>query len=1144
MRLPARHLLTLAILLLPAVLFLGLAKDRSPAPTAPPAQTGEATKAGEGGQTAAKPKAPMSEAERREALFRHRNLGKAFYENPATQDRAVDELRAALALAPNSPREHINLGLALLKAGKTDEGIAELKEAQKLDPSVPHTWFNLGIAYKREGKIPEAITQLEGMVQRVPDEPKTRYNLGVLYKLAGRDADALHELERAAELDSRFAAPHYQLAAAYRQAGRTDDAKREMESFREAKAAQADAAVPEDPEWSWYSELWDPVEPEPAAAGPAPELRFERSVVAAGDDRLDPATARLVVLDADGDGRPDLLALSARGVSLWKDGHERVASGLEGVTGVVAAAAGDLDDDGLADLCLLTAKGARLYRNTGGRFAPLPVPLPARPFTAAVWLDVDHDYDLDLVLLGREPALLRNVTPADQAGPPAFEEKTGEIPLPPAGTDAELPAAAVPFDLVADSQAEDLAVARAGEPGILLRDLLGGRWEARKLAALPAGTTALAATDANHDGWTDLLVAGASGVTLLVNDHHEGAEARPLPGKAPVVAADLENRGATDLVTGAGVLRDRGLGRYDPPATPAGFGHPVALAAADFDGDGRVDLAAVDAGGELALLANRTETGHRHLAIALAGVKNPKLAAGSEVEVKAGSLYQKKLYRGVPLLFGLGAHEAADTVRITWPNGLIQNETDQAAELTGKAMNAGTAVAGEEAGLHLYKEAPRLSGSCPMIYTWNGHELEFITDVLGVAPLGASSGDGSYFPVDHDEDVWIAGHRLAPRNGHYNLRIAEELREVAYLDQVHLAAVDHPADVDIFTNDKFKGPPFPEFRLFGVRRRIYPQAARDGEGHDVLARLLHRDRTYPDGFRRDSAGIAERHTLTLDFGPAAARDGRAILVLSGWVDWADGSTFLAAAQGGREGLVLPYLQVRDADGRWVTAIDDMGIPAGKPKTIVVDLTGKFRSASREVRIVTNLCVYWDEIFLAEDPSPPEVTLTEVPPAAADLHFRGFSRVVIDPQRKQPERFVYADVRPFAMWNPTPGLYTRYGDVTELLGKVDDRLVVMGSGDEIALSYDAGALPPLAPGWRRDFLLRVDGWAKDGDANTAYSQTVEPLPYHGMPQYPYAAPDHYPDDAVHRRYREEYLTRPALRLIRPLTEGLPVAAGRR
>jgi hypothetical protein len=121
-----------------------------------------------------------------------------------------------------------------------------------------------------------------------------------------------------------------------------------------------------------------------------------------------------------------------------------------------------------------------------------------------------------------------------------------------------------------------------------------------------------------------------------------------------------------------------------------------------------------------------------------------------------------------------------------------------------------------------------------------------------------------------------------------------------------------------------------------------------------------------------------------------------------------------------------------------------------------------------------------------------------------------------------------------MWNQTPGFYTRYGDVRPLATEIDDRMIVMGSGDEIRLLFPAASLPAPAPGWRRDFLLFVDGWAKDGDANTAYSQTVEPLPFHGMSSYPYPATEHYPNTLLLRQYRDTYNTRPALRLLRPLT----------
>ena len=1101
--------------------------------------------------------APASAAA--EALWQHRNLGKAFYENPTTQAQAVDELRQALALSAGAVRDRLNYGLALLKAGRTAEGVAELERVQRQDPALPHTWFNLGIAAKRASEYDKALAQFQHMVELVPEEPVSHYNLGVLYKLIGRPEESLAQFEAAARLAPRLAGPHFQLFNAYKQLGRAGEAAHELAVFQEIKKRTAGAAVPEDLEWSFYSELYDPPadkmaagESDAAAAAAGP-LTFETLELAHG---LDPATAGLLVLDVAGDGKPALLAWSAAGIVLWRPGTAvadgKLAGtalpvpGLEGVRGVIDVAAGDFNNDGLPDLCVLSESGARLYVNRGGgRFEESPARLPAGRFRRAVWLDYDHDYDLDLVLLGDTAALVRN------DGAAGWSDHTADFPFA-AGRALD----AVAFDLIADSQGVDLAVSYQDHPGILYRDQLGGHYTAEELPALPAGARALAAYDLDGDGWTDLAAMAAPGgaarrMLLLWNHGGQLAASEPAGatdvGGAALAVADFGNRAAPDLVAGNGLYRWRAesgapAGRFVaapplrlvlPPArtgaaagagSAAGTGAAaafVAVAAADFDRDGREDLAVVRGDGLLAVLHNVSPAG-RWLEVTLTGVRNPKLAEDARVEVKAGAVYQKKLYRGTPLLFGLRGRVAADTVRITWPNGLIQNETRQAA-----AVKAGEVRA--------YKEAQRLSGSCPMVFAWNGRRFEFITDVLGVAPLGASSGDGKFFPVDHDEWVFIPGSALAAAGGgFYEVRMTEELREVTYLDRVRLLALDHPAAVEVFTNEKFKSPPFPEFRLFGVERRVRPRRAVDGRGRDVLPALLARDGVYAEGFRHTLSGVAETHTLELDFGPAAARGNRAVLYLNGWVDWADGSTFRAASQESAEGLMLPRLEVRDAAGRWQTAVADMGIPAGKPKTIAVDLTGKFPGASREVRIVTNLCVYWDEIFLGEESAPPRTRLTAVPLAAAELAFRGFSRPVIDPQRRQPETFDYQQWMAVSSWNPTPGLYTRYGDVRPLLARVDDQLAIVGSGDEVRLRFAGGRLPPLPAGWRRDFLLDVDGWAKDADANTAYSQSVEPLPFHAMSAYPYPASERFPDDAEHRRWRENYNTRPALRLLRPLT----------
>ena len=950
-----------------------------------------------------------------EQLAQDRNLGKAFYENPTTGAEAVAEFKKALDLAPDSDREKLNYALALLRAGKSDEAVPILKEVQTHNPSLPHTWFNLGIYYKMNGDEDLAIEQFRQMLKLTPDEPIARYQLAALLK-TDHPQSGIAEFVKTEQLNPNLAAAHFQLYNLYRQTGRNDDAQREFQTWQDVKKQQEGSATPEQVDWCDYAEIYDPphaITPVTTATPPV----YSDTVLAG---KADPKTAGMTLIDATGKGQTDLLVWSASGVDLYAKGANRVAdSGLSGLKGVVFIAPGDFDNDGLMDLCVVTDAGAALYRNTGGKFVKSTVTLPQRAFERAVWIDYDHDGDLDLILLGDKPALMRN------QGEAGFAERTGDFPF----------AVAHPVDawklrVVPDSKAFDLAVIYSNHAPVLYRDQLGGHYDATAYT---------------------------------------------------------------------GVARD------------------LTQIEADFDGDGRIDRARVAQDGTVHLMHNRTVSKDHWIRVQLTGVKSLKLAQDAEVEIKAGLLYQKHMYEGVPLTFDTGAYASIDTVRITWPNGLIQNETQQAA-------NKG----------YKYEESQRASGSCPMIWTWDGAGFEFITDVLGVAPLGAADGDGTYFPVDHQEFVSIPGRALKPVNGYYDVRITEELSEVSYLDQVRLFAMDHPAGTEIYTNEKFKGPPYPDERLFGVRRRLYPVAANEFSGQakpqDVLPLLLKTDQKYPDQFARNELGVAEMHTLELDFS-GAAKSGVGVLLLHGWVDWPDGSTFRAASQESKAGLVMPYLQMQDAAGKWQTVNQDMGMPSGKPKTIAVDL--KFLSASRKLRIVTNLCVYWDEIFLSEDSGAPQVNQRKAEMVSADLGFRGFSESRIDAGRKQPDTYIYSSVSPTSYWNPTPGLYTRYGDVRELAKDVDDKPIVMGSGDELKLRFRADAFPALPDGWVRDYLLKVDGWAKDSDANTAFPTSVEPLPFHAMSVYPYPAKEHFPDDAAHEKYRREYNTRPALKLLRPL-----------
>jgi Tfp pilus assembly protein PilF len=1027
-----------------------------------------------------------------EQLARYRNLGKAFYENPTTQKEAVEEFGKALKLAPKSTREQLNYGLALLRAGRTSEGVAQLEKVQKSDPKLPHTWFNLGIVYKKQGESEKAVTQFEQMLKLVPDEPISHYNLGTLYKVEGKTAQAIEQFQTASRLDPNLAAPHFQLYNLYRANGRQDEALRQLEVFQRMKKAAEGAAIGEDVEWSAYAEIYD-ITGDNAASDPSPSVKFE-------DKPLTGGASGVLFLDTNGDGKPKLLVWSKDGVRLEPGGP------ISDLKNVISVAAGDFNNDGYPDLCVLTENGPHLLINVKGKFQDFAANLPKARFEQAVWLDYDHDYDLDLILLGKESKLLRN------QGAAGFEDHTADFPF---AKGAAI--AGATFRMIADTKGMDLTVAYSDREGLLYRDKLGGRYEAQALP-LPAGARFLKAVDVDNDGWFDLVFAHSGHVSLLHNGHESWSQPSEIaPSANGFLTADTQNRGMQDIIVGSSILLNAGTAKFESPKTGPGLPGCESGEAVDADGDGRIDLACI-ASGQVHVVTNRTTAKNNWIRVKLAGIKNLKLATASEVEVKAGSRYQKLMYTGLPLSFGVGLEKDIDTVRITWPNGLIQNEMKQ--------------PAGKQA---VYQEAQRLSGSCPIVWTWNGRGFEYITDVLGVAPLGASSGDGKYFPVDHSEYIQIPGTALEQKNGKYEVRITEELSEVAYLDHIRLIAVDHPADMDVYTNEKFKGPPFPEFRLFGVTRKFRPVAAIDDSGRDVVAKVLARDRIYPDAFARTSSGVAQEHNLDIDFGPEAARSNRSVLVLNGWVDWADGSTFLSAAQEGKGGLVTPYLQVKDVSGQWKTVIEDMGMPAGKPKTIAVDLTGKFLSASRAIRLVTNLCVYWDEIFLSEETGSPAVIQTVLAQSAADLHFRGFSPARIHPERKQPEEFSYDNAKPVSLWNPTPGLYTRYGDVRELTQSIDDKLVVMGSGDELRLQFNTTALKPLSAGWTRDFLLLVEGWAKDRDANTAYSQSTEPLPFHAMSEFPYPTTEHFPDDPAHQAYRRDYNTRPGLRLIRPLMQ---------
>jgi len=247
-----------------------------------------------------------------------------------------------------------------------------------------------------------------------------------------------------------------------------------------------------------------------------------------------------------------------------------------------------------------------------------------------------------------------------------------------------------------------------------------------------------------------------------------------------------------------------------------------------------------------------------------------------------------------------------------------------------------------------------------------------------------------------------------------------------------------------------------------------------------------------------------------------------MLYLTGWIFYADTSINVSLSQRRDLAAATPSLDVPDGRGGWKKAISSLGYPAGKTKTMPVDLTGVLDRSDPRVRIRTNLAIYWDRIaYTVDDPAVP-VALSPAPLRRADLFFRGFSAM----RRESPEGpqvFDHDDVSRQPRWADMAGLYTRFGDVADLLADADDRYVVMKGGDAVRLRFDAAALPPVAPGWVRDYLIELDGWDKDADKNTVAGQTVEPLPFHGMDDARYGELA-FPTSAAHAAFVETYLTR--------------------
>ena len=854
--------------------------------------------------------------------------------------------------------------------------------------------------------------------------------------------------------------------------------------------------------------------------------------------------------DVDGDGVDDLFVSGPgpggqRAARLYRvqggfvqDVTERSRIPLS--QGAAHATFADYDNDGWLDLFVIGGeRRGHLFRNRGdGTFdettaaAGVATVNDARK---ALFVDLDHDGDLDLLLVGSGP---RRVYRNNLDG--TFTEAAAGLGL--AGDDAAHDAVFADFDrdgridvFIPNEQGSDVLLHNGGAErfsDVTTQSGLGSS----------GGSGAVAVGDYNNDRFLDLFIVGRQGgmprLSLnegdgtFVADGRSNAALQVLRSVAGSAAAfmDHDNDGWLDLVvvggpTGSGgvsrglfFFRNDGTGRFVdrsiliPESARTVPGRAIAVSDADDDGD--EDIFLIDGAGVPRLFRN--DLGNSNLAAAVelkalrtGSGKNNTFGIGARLELRAGDIHQTRVATSRVTHFGLGPHLKADVLRVEWPNGVPQTVyfpgTDQ--DVVEQEM---------------------LKGSCAFVYAWDGTGFRFLTDAmwrsaLGM-PLGLMGGASAFAPAGASQEyVRMPGEALAPRDGRYILQLTEELWETAYADEVELLAVDHPDSVDVFVDERFVPPGPVTLRLFQVAQRMAPVSAVDERGNDVRPALRESDDVYVTNLTPlQYQGVVEPHDLILNLGPTAGSPGTA-LFLRGWIYPTDASINVALSQQSAIELTAPALEVRDATGKWRRAAD-IGFPSGKDKTIVIDLAGKFPTADHHVRIRTTMQIYWDQAFVGRTLENSPVKITRLAPVSADLHFRGFSRMYRKGGRYGPYWFDYDDVAKDSPWRPIEGAFTRFGDVLPLLTDADDKYVIMGPGDEATIQFDASSATVLPRGWKRDFLLYTDGWIKDSDLNTAFGTTVDPLPFHGARAYPYAAGDAYPNGADHARYLREYNTR--------------------
>ena len=865
------------------------------------------------------------------------------------------------------------------------------------------------------------------------------------------------------------------------------------------------------------------------------DFRYSPLIIAVGDYDSD-GDHDLFVSNWSADKNTSRQYLFSNSQGFFSDKADNI--GINHPSRDLSALFSDYDNDGYLDLFVTNSQENRLYQNSGKDTLFLVTPdgiSSDENSMAAVFVDLDLEGDLDLFLAtDSKNQLYRNNSDG------TFIETTEDAGI--SGT--SVPSRNVVYGDFDDDGDVDLFVLNQDGSNRYYDNLRQGYFRdiIQNTGLLTSSTPgAVAVGDYNNDGSVDFLITDLAGnehvlyynlgngtfeLDSLWKDVIKGIQ--KIYG-SDVAFFDADNDGFLDLLiagdtedelgqeTGLRLLYNNGSGSFLDASylLPNNLGSIDQVEVADYDNDGDLDIFAATSRGQIQLLRNDGGNINNFLNIRLAGLrtgssKNNYFGIGAKVEVKAGDLYQVRYMDQPSAHFGLGNRDRADVVRVLWSNGVPQNRF--------KPERNQTIV-----------ETQFLKGSCPYLFAWNGSEYKFVTDVLWPSalgmPLGIMAGEPLYaFPNSADEYIRVPGNSLEIKDEAYFLQFTTELWETPYLDKIELLVVDHPESVNVFIDETFIPPPFPPFRFYNFTQKQLPVSAVDGQGIDVLEKIINQDKEYISNLVPDMyQGVSELHDLILNFDDLSDSDSL-FLFLQGWLFPTDASINVNISQSSKIRSIFPSLQVPDKDGNWSTVVENIGFPKGKNKTMVIDMTDKFISTDYHLRIRTNMQIYWDHIFMSDNVSGNSIRSISLKPVSADLHYRGFSKI----NRRNfssPHIPDYYSVTNGQKWRDLTGVYTKYGNILPLLLESDSKYVIMNAGDEITLQFDASALPQVQSGWSRDFLFYNDGWLKDGDLNTARGQTVTPLPFHGMISYPVGAEeDGYPDDEDHANYRTHYNTR--------------------